>query len=703
MMSRASAQPQTELNLKALRQASYLNNYSYAEKFAKVDFKQLKEDLRVCLTTSQDWWPADYGHYGPLMCRLAWHLSGTYRIFDGRGGSNSGNIRMAPHGGWPDNGNLDKARRLLWPVKQKYGQSVSWGDLMILAGNVGMEDMGFKTFGFGAGRIDCWQTEDDAWWGEAGNYGGKLDADPEALEKPLGAPNMELIYVNPEGPSGKPELEGAIKHIRSSFARMAMNDEETVALIGGGHAFGKAHGAAPGGGNVGPDPRGASVEEQGFGWANKHGTGKGADTITSGLEGAWTTNPIKWDNEYFQNMLKYEWELYKGPGGANQWRPKNHAETKTPVAHGEGHTHIMMFTTDLALVTDPEYKRISKNFAEDLDALTASFGRAWYKLCHKDMGPPARLLGPEVAPPQLWQDPVTAPAADKVITADQVTALKASISASGVRIRNLVRTAWASAATYRKTDHRGGANGARIRLAPQKDWAVNDPPALAPVLTAYEKIQAEFNGANSQQVSMADLIVLGGCVGVEIAAKNAGFTISVPFTPGRGDATEEQTNPSSFAVLEPESDAFRNYKANPWQMVDRAHMLGLTAPEMTVLVGGLRVLNVNSTNDLLGVLTERVDTLSNDFFVFLTDMQHEWVKTDDPMVFQSRDRASGKEEMGATRSQVAPLKASLADLTFGSNFELRAIVEHYGCDDAKEEFVNDFAKAFSKVMHNDMF
>jgi len=505
---------------------------------------------------------------------------------------------------------------------------------------------------------------------------------------------MELIYVNPEGPSGKPIIENAIKHIRSSFARMAMGDEETVALIGGGHAFGKAHGAAPPGEHVGPDPRLAPVEAQGFGWANSFGAGKGKDAITSGLEGSWTTNPIQWDNEYFQNLFKYEWELYKGPGGANQWRPKNYSETKTPVAHGDGHTHLMMFTTDLALVTDPEYKRISQKFADDLVALTDAFGRAWYKLCHRDMGPAKRLLGPEVAPPQIWQDPVPAMDPAKVITAAQIQKLKGEIASCGVCVRNMVRTAWASASTFRRTDFRGGANGARIRLAPQKDWAVNDPSVLSQVLALYEKIQTQFNAGNSEQVSMADLIVLGGCVGVETAAKNAGFTVQVPFTPGRMDASGEDTDAPSFAVLEPQHDAFRNYNANPYQLVDKAHMLNLTAPEMTALIGGLRVLNVNASDEKVGVLTENESALSNDFFVNLTDMKYEWVKTSDPLVFQGKERATGKD---------APYKASLVDMSFGSNFELRAMVEHYACDDAKEEFANDFAKAFGKVMSNDIY
>jgi len=580
----------------------------------------------------------------------------------------------------------------LWPVKKKYGQSVSWGDLMILAGNVGMEDMGFKTFGFGGGRIDCWQTEDDAWWGTPDSYGEKLDEDPEVLEKPLGAPNMELIYVNPEGPSGKPVIEGAIKHIRSSFGRMAMGDEETVALIGGGHAFGKTHGASSGD-HKGPDPREAPVELQGFGWASSFGEGKGKDAISSGLEGAWTSNPIKWDNEYFQNLFKYEWELYKGAGGANQWRPKNYAETKTPLAHGDGHTHLMMFTTDLALVTDPEYKKISKKFAEDLDALTDAFGRAWYKLCHRDMGPVKRLLGPEVAPAQIWQDPVPDCDPAKVISTEQIQELKDKIGSCGVCVRNMVRTAWASASTWRRTDFRGGANGARIRLSPQKDWPVNNPGVLGQVLDLYGSIQADFNGANTQQVSLADLIVLGGCVGVETAAKNAGLTVEVPFKAGRMDASDSETDGASFAVLEPEHDAFRNYQANPYQLVDKAHMLNLTTPEMTALIGGLRVLNVNATDDKIGVLTENEGTLTNDFFVNLTDMKYEWVKTADPLVYQGKVRATGEEAY----------KASLVDMTFGANFELRAVVEHYACDDAKQEFANDFAKAFSKVMSNDMY
>jgi len=680
MQDKVSKQPQTELKLQILHQPNYLGS-DYAADFKHLDLAAVKKDLAVLLKTSQDWWPADYGHYGPLMVRLAWHSAGTYRVYDGRGGANTGNQRFVPHYAWPDNGNLDKARRLLWPMKQACGKSLSWGDLMILAGNVGMEDMGFKTFGFGGGRVDIWAGETDAFWGVHESFKGLASA-PEKLESPLAAPNMELIYVNPEGPDAIPNPLMAAKHIRDSFGRMAMGDIETVALIAGGHTFGKAHGAGPGE-NVGPDPRGAEVQDQGFGWKNTFGTGKGKDAITSGLEGAWTANPTKWDHGYFENLFKFEWELYKSPAGAQQWRPKSGAGTDlVPDAHVPSKkTHPIMFTTDLALITDPEYLKISKRFKEQPAEFADAFARAWYKLCHRDMGPVERLLGSEVAPAQIWQDPVLA---GKSISSADLAVLKAEISSSGLGIGQLVRVAWASASTFRKTDFRGGANGARIRLAPQIGWSTNvDAGQVIGTLETIGKGRA----------SIADMIVLGGCVGVEMAARKGGVEIEVPFRSGRGDATAEQTDAESFDVLRPDKDAFINQKsANPYMMIDKAHKLGLTTPEMICLIAGLRVMGSNCAEvGDLGVLTAHPQVLSNDFFVNLTDISTMWVKTGD--VYEGKDRITGSKKW----------RASLCDLTLGSNAELRAVCEHYAMNDTKTQFIKDFADAWSKVMHADSY
>lgn len=681
MQDRVSKQPQTELNLQVLYQPSYLGS-DYATDFKNLNLTLVKKDLATLLKTSQDWWPADYGHYGPLMVRLAWHSAGTYRIYDGRGGANTGNQRFAPHYAWPDNGNLDKARRLLWPLKQRFGKALSWGDLMILAGNVGMEDMGFKTFGFGGGRVDIWASETDAFWGVHESFKGLASA-PEKLESPLAAPNMELIYVNPEGPDAIPDPLMAAKHIRDSFGRMAMNDYETVALIAGGHTFGKAHGAGPGD-NVGPDPRKAKVEDQAFGWMSQFGTGKGEHAITSGLEGAWTANPTKWDNGYFENLFKFEWELYKSPAGAQQWRPKGGAGTDiVPDAHVAGKkTHPIMFTTDLAMIKDPEYLKISKRFKENADEFADAFGRAWYKLCHRDMGPVERLLGPEVPEAQVWQDPV--PQGRAISPGDQ-TALKTEIANSGLSIDKLVRVAWASASTFRKTDFRGGANGARIRLAPQKSWPTNAD--AAEVVTKLDQI-------SKGRASLADMIVLGGCVAVEQAAKKAGVEIVVPFRPGRGDATEAQTDAESFEVLKPEKDAFLNQtNSNPYMMVDKAHKLGLNTPEMVCLMAGLRVLGGNCAEaGNVGVLTATPQVLTNDFFINLIDMSTTWEKAAGDL-YVGKDRKTGTEKW----------QASSCDMTLGSNAELRAVCEHYAMDDTKTQFVQDFAEAWSKVMHADSY
>ena len=699
-----------QLNLRALHQNSALSDpmgedFDYAEEFAKVDLDELKQDIEEVMTTSQDWWPADYGHYGPLFIRMAWHSAGTYRIDDGRGGGASGTLRFAPLNSWPDNVSLDKARRLLWPVKQKYGRKLSWADLMIFTGNCALESMGFETFGFAGGREDVWAPEEDIYWGSEGTWLGdeRYTGDRE-LENPLGAVQMGLIYVNPEGPNGTPDPVAAARDIRETFRRMAMNDEETVALIAGGHTFGKAHGAADAGRYVGVEPEGAGLEEQGLGWRNTFGSGKGGDTITSGLEGAWTTEPAKWDNNFFENLFGYEWELTKGAGGAYQWTPKDDAAAGTvPDAHDPAKRHApMMLTTDLSLRLDPIYEPIARRFHENPDEFADAFARAWYKLTHRDMGPRSRCVGAWVpAEPQLWQDPV--PDVDHdLIDDDDVVELKSRILDSGLSVSSLVKAAWASASTFRGTDKRGGANGARIRLAPQRGWAVNDPARLGDVLETLEAIQADFNGSQSsgKRVSLADLIVLGGCAAVEAAAKSAGSEIAVPFSPGRTDAIQEQTDVESFAVLEPTADGFRNYLGNgharPAEalLVDRAQMLTLTAPEMTVLVGGLRVLGANAGGSELGVFTERAGTLTNDFFVNLLDMGTDWQgSADDEGVFEGRDRGTGEVRWTGTA----------VDLVFGSNSQLRAIAEVYACDDSQEPFVRDFVAAWNKVMNLDRF
>ena len=697
-----------QLNLKTLQQRPPQadpmgTDFNYAKAFNSLDLAAVQVDLDALMTTSQDWWPADYGHYGPLFIRMAWHSAGTYRIGDGRGGSGSGTQRFAPLNSWPDNANLDKARRLLWPIKQKYGRKISWADLMILAGNRALETMGCKTFGFAGGREDVWEPEDvywgpeDTWMGDA-RYTGERD-----LDKPLGAVQMGLIYVNPQGPNASADPLAAAKDIRETFLRMAMNDEETVALIAGGHTFGKCHGAADADRYVGPQPEAASLEEQGLGWRNTFGSGNAGDTITSGLDGAWTTTPVQWDNNYFDNLFGYEWELVKSPAGAKQWTPKNGAGAGTvPDAHDASKKHApMMATTDLSLKVDPIYLGIAKNFHEHPAQFADAFARAWYKLTHRDMGPLSRCLGPLVpAEAQLWQDPV--PAVDhELINARDIAALKASVLASGLSVSQLVSTAWASAATFRGTDKRGGANGARIRLAPQKDWAVNNPPVLGRVLQTLEKVREDFNGAQSggTRVSLADLIVLAGCAGVEQAAKNAGHDgVQVPFVPGRTDAAQAQTDVDSFAVLEPTADGFRNYLATGLSrpagelLVERASLLTLTAPEMTVLVGGLRVLNANTGQSELGVFTRRPATLTNDFFVNLLDMGTKWqVRADG--VFEGRDGKTG--DLRWTGSSV--------DLAFGSNSQLRALAEVYACDDGRDAFVRDFVAAWSKVMNLDRF
>ncbi len=701
-----------QLNLNILHQHSPLSDpmgkeFNYAEEFKSLDLNAVIQDLHALMTTSQAWWPADYGHYGPLFIRMAWHSAGTYRIADGRGGAGSGSQRFAPLNSWPDNVSLDKARRLLWPIKQKYGRKISWADLMILTGNVALESMGFKTFGFAGGREDIWEPEEDIFWGPEGKWlaDERYSGDRE-LANPFGAVQMGLIYVNPQGPNGKPDPVAAARDIRETFGRMAMNDEETVALIAGGHTFGKAHGAADADKYCAPEPEGAGIEEQGFGWKNGFGSGIGAHAITSGLEGAWTTNPVKWDNNYFHNLFSYEWELTKSPAGAFQWTPKDGAAAGTvPDAHDPSKKHTpMMFTTDLALKVDPNYAPISKRFHENPQEFADAFAKAWYKLTHRDMGPLSRYLGPLVpAEPQLWQDPV--PAVDHQLIGEQdIAALKAKILASGLSISQLVATAWASAATFRGGDKRGGANGARIRLAPQKDWDVNQPAELAKVLRTLEAIQKDFNGAQSngrgKKVSLADLIVLGGCAAVEAAAKKAGHDVKVPFSPGRTDASEEQTDAHSFAPLEPLADGFRNYLRSGLPLsaeellVDRAQLLTLTAPEMTVLIGGLRALNTNFGQSQHGVFTNRPETLTNDFFVNLLDMNTKWqASSTSEGVFEGRDRATDKIKWTGTR----------ADLLFGSNSQLRAIAEVYGCDDSKEAFVKDFAAAWSKVMNLDRY
>jgi catalase-peroxidase len=679
--------------------------FNYTEEFKKLDLDALKKDIIKVLTTSQDWWPADYGHYGPLMIRLAWHSAGTYRISDGRGGAGSGIIRFAPLNSWPDNVSLDKARRLLWPVKQKYGRKISWADLMVLVGNCALESMGLKTFGFAGGREDVYEAPTEIYWGPETTWlGDQRYSGDRVLEDSLGAVQMGLIYVNPEGPNGNPDPVAAARDIRETFRRMAMNDEETVALIAGGHTFGKAHGAAPAGQYCGPEPEGCGPEEQGLGWRNTFGTGRGPHTITSGLEGAWTSDPVKWDSGYFDNLFGYEWVLTKGPGGANQWTPKDaKAQGTVPDAHDPKKKHApMMFTTDISLKVDPIYGPISKRFHENPTEFANAFARAWYKLTHRDMGPVSRLLGPLVPPAQLWQDPV--PAVDhELVGAQDIAQLKAKILASGLSTAELVTTAWASASSFRGTDKRGGANGARIRLGPQKDWEVNQPAELAKVLKTLEKIQKDFNSAQSggkKKVSLADVIVLGGCAAVEAAAKKGGHDVQVPFTPGRTDALQEMTDVESFAVLEPKADGFRNYlhqgvdRPAEALLVDKAQQLTLTAPEMTALVGGLRVLNANFGQSPLGVFTNKPGSLTNDFFVNLLDMNTEWKKSSrGEHLYEGRDRRTGGVKWTGTG----------VDLMFGSNSELRAIAEVYGCDDAQEKFVRDFVAAWNKVMNLDRF
>ncbi|HLB92269.1 MAG TPA: catalase/peroxidase HPI [Terriglobales bacterium] len=731
----------SQLKLKILHQHSLLSDpmgedFNYAEAFKSLDLAAVKKDLLALMTTSQDWWPADFGHYGPLFIRMAWHSAGTYRIGDGRGGAGSGQQRFAPLNSWPDNVSLDKARRLIWPIKQKYGNKISWADLIILAGNVALESMGFKTFGFGGGREDVWEPDEDVYWGTEKTwlggdirYGkgqsgeGVIVADEDLhgsekdrtrsgtnernLENPLGAVQMGLIYVNPEGPDGNPDPIAAAHDIRETFARMAMNDEETVALIAGGHTFGKTHGAAAAS-HVGPEPEAAGIEQQGFGWKNSFGTGKGGDAITSGLEVIWTTQPTKWSNEFFEHLFRYEWELTKSPAGANQWKPKGDAGNGTvPDPHDPSKRRSpSMLTTDLALRLDPAYEKISRRFHKHPDQFADAFARAWFKLTHRDMGPRARYLGPEVPAEELiWQDPI--PAVDhKLIDQNDIAALKQKVLASGLSVSQLVSTAWASASTFRGSDKRGGANGARIRLAPQKDWKVNQPEQLAKVLKTLEGIQSEFNGGpsngnkSSKKVSLADLIILAGCAGVEKAAKNAGHSVTVPFTPGRTDASQKQTDVDSFSVLEPIADGFRNYLKGKYSvpsetlLIDKAQLLTLTAPEMTVLIGGLRVLNTNVGETKHGVFTKRAEALTNDFFLNLLDMGTEWKAVSDAQdVFEGLDRKTGKLRWTGTR----------VDLIFGSNSQLRALAEVYGSSDAQEKFVHDFVAAWNKVMNLDRF
>jgi len=698
-----------QLNLNILHQNSYLSNpmgkeFKYADEFKRLDFGAVKTDLYALMTNSKDWWPADYGHYGGLFIRMAWHSAGTYRRGDGRGGASSGGQRFPPLNSWPDNVNLDKARRLLWPIKQKYGRKISWADLMILAGNCALESMGFKTFGFGGGRQDIWEPQEDVYWGSETNWlGDKRYSMERDLENPLAAVQMGLIYVNPEGPNGNPDPLAAAKDIREVFARMAMNDEETVALIAGGHAFGKTHGAGDAS-HVGPEPENAPIEEQGLGWRSKFGTGKGDDTITSGLEVIWTQTPTKWSNNFLRNLFSYDWELTKSPAGANQWTPKGDAGAGTvPDAHDPLKRHApSMLTTDLALRFDPVYEKIARRFYENPDQLSDAFARAWFKLTHRDMGPRSRYLGPEVPAEELiWQDPV--PAVDyELIDEHDIEDLKSKILASGLSISELVSTAWGSASTFRGSDKRGGANGARICLAPQKDWEVNQPAQLKKVLMTFEIIQKEFNSSQSggKKVSLADLIVLGGCAGVEQAAKNAGHDINVPFNPGRTDALQEQTDIESFAVLEPVADGFRNYLKTKYAvsaeelLVDRAQLLTLTAPEMTVLVGGLRVLNSNLGQSQHGVFTKRAESLTSDFFVNLLDMSTVWKATsEDQDLFEGHDHATGKLKWTGTR----------VDLIFGSNSQLRALAEVYASEDSQEKFLHDFIAAWNKVMNLDRF
>ncbi len=698
-----------QLNLNILHQHSSLSNpmgegFNYAEEFKKLDLEALKKDLYALMTDSQDWWPADYGHYGGLFIRMAWHSAGTYRTGDGRGGAGSGNQRFAPVNSWPDNANLDKARRLLWPIKQKYGNKISWADLMILAGNCALESMGFKTFGFGGGREDVWEPEEDIYWGAETEWlGDKRYSGDRELENPLAAVQMGLIYVNPEGPNGNPDPVASGRDVRETFGRMGMNDEETVALVAGGHTFGKCHGAGDAA-NVGPEPEAAEIEEQGLGWKSSFGSGKGGDTITSGIEGAWKPNPTKWDMGYLKVLFKYEWELVKSPAGANQWLAKDVAEDDMVVdAHDLSKKHRPMMTTaDLSLRFDPIYEPISRRFHENYEEFADAFARAWFKLTHRDMGPRTRYLGSEVPAEELiWQDPV--PSVDhELVDSQDIANLKGKILASGLSISQLVSTAWASASTFRGSDKRGGANGARIRLEPQKDWDVNQPAQLSTVLQTLEGIQKEFNDTQTggKMVSLADLIVLGGCVGVEQAAKNADHDVIVPFTPGRSDASQEQTHVNSFAILEPEADGFRNYLKTKYSvsaeelLVDRAQLLTLSAPEMTVLVGGMRVLNANFGQSKQGVFTKQLETLTNDFFVNLLDMNTTWKATsEDEDVYEGRDRATGELKWTGTR----------VDLIFGSNSQLRALAEVYGSEDSREKFQHDFVAAWNKVMNLDRF
>jgi len=698
-----------QLNLKILHQRSPLSNpmgedFNYAEEFKTLDLHAVIKDLHALMTNSQSWWPADYGHYGPFFIRMAWHSAGTYRIADGRGGGGSGAQRFAPLNSWPDNVSLDKARRLIWPIKQKYGRKLSWADLFILTGSVALDSMGLKSFGFAGGRVDIWEPEEDIYWGPETTWlGDERYKGDRQLDNPLGAVQMGLIYVNPEGPNGKPDPAAAVRDIRETFARMAMNDEETVALIAGGHTFGKAHGAADPNKYVGPEPEGAPIEEQGLGWKSSFGTGSGGDAISSGLEGAWTTNPIKWDLNYLENLYNYDWELTKSPAGANQWTPKNGAAAGTvPDAHDPSKKHApIMFTTDLALKTDPSYDKICRSFLANPEKFADAFARAWFKLTHRDMGPISRYLGPLVPAEQLiWQDPI--PALDHELIDDKdIAALKAKLLASGLSISQLVSTAWASAATFRGTDKRGGANGARIRLAPQKDWEVNQPAELATVLTKLEAIQKDFNSASKgKKVSLADLIVLGGSAAIEQAAKKAGHDVKVPFSPGRMDASQDQTDVESFAVLEPTADGFRNYLRKGHEetaaqlLIDQANLLTLTAPELTVLIGGLRALNINFGQSTHGVFTKQPGVLTNDYFTNLLDMNTKWQKSATaPGVLEGHDRATGALKWTGT----------IVDLVFGSNSQLRALAEVYAASDAQKTFIHDFVAAWAKVMNLDRF
>jgi catalase-peroxidase len=695
-----------QLKLNILRQHSTLSNpmdadFNYAEEFKSLDYAALKKDIEQLMTTSQDWWPADYGHYGPFFIRMAWHSAGTYRIQDGRGGAGTGTQRFAPLNSWPDNANLDKARLLLWPIKQKYGKKLSWADLMILAGNVALESMGFKTFGFGGGRDDVWEPEEDIYWGSESEWlGDKRYTGDRDLENPLGAVQMGLIYVNPEGPNGNPDPIAAARDIRETFARMAMNDEETVALIAGGHTFGKSHGAGDPTKFVGPEPAGASIEEMSMGWTNTMGKGHSEDTITSGLEGAWTTTPTQWSNNYFENLFGYEWELTKSPAGAQQWTPKGGAGAGTvPDAHTSAKHAPMMLTTDLSLRFDPAYEKISRRFYEHPEEFADAFARAWFKLTHRDMGPKDCYLGPEVpAEDLIWQDPIPTSTKSNISDSD-VIELKSTLLAAGLSISQMVYTAWSSASTFRGSDKRGGANGSRLRLAPQKFWEVNHPAQLGSVLDVYEKVQQNFN-ASGKHVSLADLIVLGGCAAIEKAAQEAGYSVSVPFTPGRADASQEHTDVESFAVLEPNADGFRNYAKTMFSvkaedlLVDKAQLMGLSAPEMTALVGGMRVLGATYNGNKHGVFTHRTGVLSNDFFVNLLDFGTTWAPANDHKTeFVGKDRKTGETKWTATR----------VDLIFGSNSELRAIAEVYGCADGEQKFVHDFVAAWNKVMNADRF